>query len=337
MKFKVVKTLNKEIWHKFLVEQSTANIFHTPEMFEVFNCIHGYQSDIWATVNDRGDVFALLIPVKVTLIEGILSRFTTRSVVYGSVLCSTNNEGQKALDCLLRAYLKRDTHNSLFAELRNLCDLTTFQPVLDKWGFVYEGHLNYLIDLNHPLDRIRNNISRRTRKKIASELRKGRVSISEITDRNQLSEWYKLLQKTYAVAQVSLADISLFEAAYDILCPRGMIKFLIARVEGIGAACSAELIFKDTIYGWYGGMDRTFSYYCPTEMIMWYILKWGAENGYRVYDFGGAGKPDEEYGVRDFKAKFGGTLVNYGRNIRVHHPLLLKLSKSGYAAYRRFL
>jgi len=27
----------------------------------------------------------------------------------------------------------------------------------------------------------------------------------------------------------------------------------------------------------------------------------------------GAGKPDESYGVREFKAKFGGNLVEHGR------------------------
>jgi lipid II:glycine glycyltransferase (peptidoglycan interpeptide bridge formation enzyme) len=70
---------------------------------------------------------------------------------------------------------------------------------------------------------------------------------------------------------------------------------------------------------------------------MWYILEWGVKNGYRVYDFGGAGKPGEEYGVRNFKAKFGGQLVCFGRNIYIHKPLQLKLSKLGYAIYRRFL
>jgi len=33
----------------------------------------------------------------------------------------------------------------------------------------------------------------------------------------------------------------------------------------------------------------------------------GVGNGYRLYDFG-TGRPDVEYGVRDFKAKFGGEL-----------------------------
>ncbi len=337
MEIKVVRALDNEVWNKFLIEQPAANIFHTPEMFEVFNRTHGYQSDLWAVVNNRGNVLALLTPVRITLMKGMLSIFTTRSVAYGSVLCSTHNEGQRSLDCLLQAYLHQDKHAYLVTELRNRYDVTTIQSMLVKRGFVFEGELNYLINLNCSLDTVMSNFNRSTRQKISRELKKGSVSIGEITKRNQLTEWYKLLLKTYEAAKVPLADISLFEAAFDILFPLGMVKFLIVRVEGIGVACSAELIFKDTIYGWYGGTDRNFSYYCPTEMLMWYILKWGVENGYRVYDFGGAGKPDEEYGVRDFKAKFGGTLVNYGRNIKIHHPLLLKLSKSGYAAYRRFL
>ena len=55
-----------------------------------------------------------------------------------------------------------------------------------------------------------------------------------------------------------------------------------------------------------------------------------------MYDFGGAGKPDEEYGVRDFKAKFGGELVCYGRNTCVHAPVLLQFSRFGYDILRRF-
>jgi len=116
-----------------------------------------------------------------------------------------------------------------------------------------------------------------------------------------------------------------------------MIKFLLARIGGDYVAASAELLFKDTIYGWYGGMDRAYSKYTPNELLMWYILEWGVKNGYKVYDFGGAGKPDEDFGVRDFKAKFGGELVCFGRNKKIHVPFLLKLSEFGYKFYREVL
>jgi len=39
----------------------------------------------------------------------------------------------------------------------------------------------------------------------------------------------------------------------------------------------------------------------------------------------GAGKLDEEYGVREFKEKFGGKLVEYGRFICVNNRLLYQL------------
>jgi lipid II:glycine glycyltransferase (peptidoglycan interpeptide bridge formation enzyme) len=133
---------------------------------------------------------------------------------------------------------------------------------------------------------------------------------------------------------VPLAQLSLFEAAFDVLRPKGMAKFLIARVEDAPVACSIELPYKKTIYGWYGGCDRSYSEYLPNELIIWHILEWGAHNGYHIYDFGGAGHPDEVYGVRDFKAKFGGRLVNFGR-YRCEHTRLLKLMKWGYSVYRK--
>jgi lipid II:glycine glycyltransferase (peptidoglycan interpeptide bridge formation enzyme) len=43
----------------------------------------------------------------------------------------------------------------------------------------------------------------------------------------------------------------------------------------------------------------------------------------------GAGKPEETYGVRDFKARFGGELVEHGRYLCVRKPLLYWLGKMG--------
>jgi lipid II:glycine glycyltransferase (peptidoglycan interpeptide bridge formation enzyme) len=134
-----------------------------------------------------------------------------------------------------------------------------------------------------------------------------------------------------------LADISLFYQAYETLVPRGMAKFMLAYVGNEPAAVSIDLLYKDVIYGWFGGMDRKFMAHVPNEMLMWNILKWGCNHGYRVYDFGGAGKPDEQYGVRDFKAKFGGDLVCFGRNTWESRPALLAVSKLAYSILKRIL
>ncbi len=332
---RVVQHLDEALWREFVAGNPRGNIFHTPEMFRVFARAVGHKPDLWAVMGAESEVLALMMPVHTTLIDGLFKRFTTRSVVYGSILCLDTHRGQDALRLLLATYSKSIKGRTLFTELRNLHDLRDVQTFLEDSGYVYEDHLNYLINLDRSPEKVLQSIGRRTRKKIRKGLRDGQVKITEVSHRTELAHWYETLQKTYDNARVPLADRSLFEAAFDILYPKGMAKFVLAQVQGVTAACSVELPYKETIYGWYGGCDRAYGKYLPNEMLIWHILEWGASNGYCVYDFGGAGKPDEEYGVRDFKAKFGGELVNFGRNTREHAPNLLKLSRSGYSVYRR--
>jgi len=275
--------------------------------------------------------------VRVSLREGVLARLTTRAIAYGSVLCAPGQAGHDALGTLLRSYGQEPGQHALFTELRNLADLTPLQPVLDAHGFVYEDHLNYLIDLSCSPEQVLGNIGPRTRKRIRRALRDGKVTVEEIKEPGLIAAGYQLFAKSYAAAAVPLADRSLFEAAFDVLQPKGMAKFLLARVGDTWVAATAELPFKDVIYGWYSGIDRAYSEAMAGELLMWHILKWGAESGYRTYDFGGAGKPGEPYAVRDFKAKFGGQLVCFGRNKKVHAPTLLRYSDLSYGIYRRIM
>jgi len=330
-----VRYLDEETWRNFVESQPTSNIFHTPEMFQVFSHAKGHHPILWAAVDRSNRPLALLLPVQVTLMEGLLRRFTTRAVAYGSVLCAPGSEGKEALAMLLQTFKREARATALFTELRNLSNLSDLQPVLNDSGFVYEDHLNYLIDLDRSPEAILQSMGKRTRKKIRGALRQGKVVIEEVNQRERVALFYELLQKTYAAVQVPLADRSLFEAAFDVLYPQGMVKFLLARVGDDYVAGSVELICKDRIYGWYGSTDRAYSDYIPNELLLWHIFQWGAENGYKVYDFGGAGRPDEEYGVRDFKAKFGGELICFGRNTCIHAPFLLRLSELGYRIYRR--
>lgn len=332
-----VHHLDEKAWHDFVHSNKDANIFHSPEMFQVFKLAHNHQPQLSAIVDKDKKILALLPTVQVTVINGLLKRMTTRSISYGSVLCATDPAGKLALLSLLQVYSEEAVKSSLFTELRNLSDMNMFQQEFSKAGFIYEDHLNYLIDLNNSPEQILQNIGSRTRQHIRRGLRKGIVVVECISDRDQLSTWYKIIKMTYQGARIPLADLSLFEAAFDILYPRKMIKFLLARIGTEYVAASAELLFKDVIYGWYGGMNRDFSKYTPNELLMWHILEWGASNGYKVYDFGGAGKPGEEFGVRDFKAKFGGDLVCYGRYSKVHQPNLLRWSERGYKLFQKIL
>jgi len=332
---RVVHSVPTEAWRRFVLEHPQGNIFHTPEMFQVFARTKGYRPELWAATDPSGQILALMLPVQITLGGSLPAFLTTRAVVFGSVLCEPGAAGEDGLAVLLRTYAREVGHKVLFTELRNMSDLSREQPVLNDCGFVSEDHLDYLIDLDRPSEDVFHGIAPRTRTYIRREIRSGEVIVKEGTEAEDVAVCYGLLSRTYAAARVPFADRSLFESIFDVLYPLGMVKFLIARVGDACVATSVELVYKDTIYGWYRGSNRDYATSKPNELLVWHALKWGADNGYRQYDFGGAGKPAEVYGVRDFKAKFGGSLVNYGRNSFVHAPFRLRLSRTGYELVRR--
>lgn len=333
---RVVNDLDRDLWREFVETNPRGNIFHTPEMYDVFSRTEGHNPSVWAAMEGDDRVLALLIPVEIVIYRR-LRRLTSRSVVYGGALWDPNPDGQKGLSQLLAHYKHEVRNRNLFTEIRNLSDTDGVQPIMRRSEFFYEDHLNYLIDLNRPPDEIMEGMRKRTRKHISSGIRKGDVTVQAVESRRFLSDCYALIEKAYRRARIPVAPSSLFESAFDVLCSKGMALFLLARVEDIPVAASVELLYKDVVYGWYSGMDRSYSSYTPNEMLMWHILRWGSEHGYRIYDFGGAGKPDEDYGVRRFKSKFGGELVSYGRNTYVGSRFYLRLSEFAYEAARRLL
>jgi lipid II:glycine glycyltransferase (peptidoglycan interpeptide bridge formation enzyme) len=84
------------------------------------------------------------------------------------------------------------------------------------------------------------------------------------------------------------------------------------------------------LYEWFAcGVDGVYPHIYPSTYATYLGIKYAAENGCKIFDMMGAGKPDEAYGVRDFKAKFGGEMVEHGRYLCIRKPLLYKLGKLG--------
>lgn len=331
----IVRNLDEQIWADFVEQHPDGNIFQTPDMFQVFARARGHKPELWAAVDEQRQVRALLVPVQVVLANGPLRRFTARSIAYGGVLCSPQAGWQEALTKLWSTYIQQ-RQAVLFTELRHKADSSALQPILQGHRCQFEEEDNFLVDLALPVEQVWLNIKKSARKKIRQAENKEALVIEEVRRPDQIAAWYQTLRKTYETARVPLADRSLFEAAFDVLYPKGRVQFLLGQVEGKYVAASVALLYKGTIYGWYRGFDRDYGTFLPNDLMVWHLLKWGAENGYRLFDFGGAGKPNEEYGPRQFKAKFGGNLVSYGRNVYVHNPKVLRVSRFGYQVYRRF-
>jgi serine/alanine adding enzyme len=329
----IIQSLPEQQWRDFVYHHPSGNIFHTPEMFDVFSHARNHKPELWAAVS-ADCILALLLPVRINSLPGFLHSLTTRAISYGSVLYSDTQAGHEGLEKLLQSYKSATQSKAVFIELRNLVDLSAIQNILDNCNYSYENHMNYLVDTSLSVDQVWNNINKSAQRNITKALNKHNFEVSEIQEATRIETFYRILKKTYVNGHIPLADYSLFESAFNILHPKGMIKFLLGSADGQEVAASAVLLYKDVIYGWYRGFDRAYASYLPNDLMVWDTLKWGSEHNFRIFDFGGAGRPEEEYGPRQFKAKFGGKQVNYGRNICVYSSKLLSISKWGYKFFR---
>jgi serine/alanine adding enzyme len=352
---RVTRQLDEPAWRDFVATQPGTNIFHTPEMTEVFARSAGHRVSTWGTVDPTGVLLALFLPVEVTLgghvpwlARGVTRAFMARAVAYGGAACVSDEAGRRALGELFVAY-RRQAEPVLFTEVRHVCDTPNTRAALSAAGFAHERHLNYLIHLDRSEADLWGALSRSARQRIRSGERKG-VTVEDVaspagaqgahdTDGTEgaagTDEAYRLLEVVYGRARVPLADRSLFDAAVSVLGPRGMCRLVVARLGGEVIGARFVLLHRGRMIDWYAGSDRAFATYSPNEVLVWHVLRWGRQHGYDVFDFGGAGRPDEHYGPREFKAKFGGELVDFGRDVLVHTPMRLRLSRAGYGVSRR--
>ena len=87
---------------------------------------------------------------------------------------------------------------------------------------------------------------------------------------------------------------------------------------------------EKAIYEFYVcGLDSEFKDQYPSVIATWAAMEYANQNNIPKFDFMGAGSPDDTYGVRDFKARFGGELVEHGRYINILNPLLYKTGVLG--------
>jgi hypothetical protein len=331
---RVVDDLDDTAWREFVDIQPRATIFHTPEMAHLFAATPGHDVSVWAAQANSGAVLALLVPVCVTLSGGPLRPWTSRAIAYGGIAHGTDEIAVRAAGALLETYARRRTRDVLFTELRHQHDESKLFPRLHASGFVHERHLNYLVRLTGAEEDLWALLSRTARQRIRSAEKKGVVT-TEALDDATIDAAYRLLVDVYDRARVPLASRTLFESARRELQPRGMLRVLTAHVDDRIVGARFLLTYKTRIIDWYAAADRAFASYSPSEHLVWHALRWGREHGFDVFDFGGAGRPDEPYGPREFKSKFGGELVDYGRDVLVHGPVRLRVSRSAYAVARR--
>ena len=214
----------------------------------------------------------------------------------------------------------------IYIESRNFHDYSKWKSIFETNGFAYQQHLNYHVNTS-TVEIAQSNIGKHRWKYIRLSMRDG-AKIVENPSIEQVRAFYTILQDLYKTkVKTPLWSWEFFERLYYV----EHAKYILVELDGkiVGGTACVSLPGK-AVYEWYAcGLDNCRNDIRPLSVAIWGEMQYAAENGYPLFDFMGAGKPDEPYGVRDFKAEFGGELVEHGRYLHICKPLLYKIGKWG--------
>jgi serine/alanine adding enzyme len=251
--------------------------------------------------------------------------YTERVIVYGNP-CSTTEE----IDWF-NFTIDKYSGNSVYLEIRNLSHDYLLRHKLQISDFIWQDWYNIVIDT---LDRDHcwNKVSSSKKRQIERSIDNGAEIIHD-PSLEQLKEFYKILKKLYRrKIGKPLPDWNFFKSFYHHTKNTNWGKFVLVEYDGkIISGMMCPITPNQEMFEWYiAGLDHDFkgTGIYPSSIATWGAIEYSSRNNIPKFNFMGAGHPGDDYGVRDFKLKFGGELINVGRHIRINKPLLYNIGKT---------
>lgn len=327
--------IDRTEWTRLVQESKTGTWFQTPEAYTLFALMPKIFAPFAIAIVNEGNDDCKLRGVcvgYVTVEKNPLKQFFTRRAIILGGPAIADDATEEEVEMLMTSLRSMMTHKMLndgmmspiYIEMRNFNDYSKWRGAFEKAGFEYQPHLNFHVDCTD-IEKMWKRLSENRKRQI----RKGeRFSvINDGVQEEDIREWYGILEKLYRTkVKTPLWPVEFFLETYR----QGVGKFLL--VKHNNHVIGGSMIVNDakSVYEWFEcGMNVEYKEQYPSVMATWAGMEYANQHGIARYDMMGAGEPNVPYGVRDFKAEFGGEKVEHGRFLRVEIPLLYWIGEIG--------
>ena len=347
-------------WSALVQTSPTGTWFQTPEAYEFFaGLLKEFRPFVVAlarTNETKNEQLLCAVCVGYITVEQnpLKQFFTRRAIIIGGPALAVDCTCEEV--ALLMEKVKsriKELGGAIYIETRNFNDYTPWRKGFERAGFAYEEHNNFHINTD-TFRSVRDNegqgsdivyekvvngsMGKNRIRDIKTSFRDGAIVIDYPTI-EQVREYYGILRNLYTTkVKTPLFPLSFFEALYHHPDGRFILVGLPKRNDCIeiigGTVCVAQ---KDKcLYEWFvAGRDSEWKSIFPSSVATYAGIRYAAENDVPRFDMMGAGKPGDAYGVRDFKARFGGELVEHGRYRFVSRQFLYKCGELGVTLLKR--
>ncbi len=312
--------IDATIWEEYVLNHPNGNFFQSFIAFDFFKNLTGFKPLVFAAI-EKDTLSGVLVAV-IMKEPGLKGYFSRRCIVWGGPLCNDIF----TCDLLVKELIKQAKKQSIYIEFRNLFDTLNLKNSFEENKITFVEWLNYIVKITD-VEANKKKLNDSKRRQVNKSLKSGaQIHLAESS--TEVKSLYMLFQELYSdKIKKPLPSFSFFEKIY---LSENVGKIFIVKHDNKvigGAVCP---IFKDRIYEWYVcGMDREIKNVYPSALATWAPIEYAAKNGLKYFDFMGAGNPDADYGVREFKSQFGGEIFEFGRYIRINNRLLYTIGKFG--------
>jgi lipid II:glycine glycyltransferase (peptidoglycan interpeptide bridge formation enzyme) len=320
----ITKKIEVEKWVRILQNSPFSSPFQTKEFYDLYNSIEGFSAEVFAV--ELHNQYEALVVVTVQKEKGVKSFFSKRGIVYGGPLLIGNDD--RFLQLLLNHVTNYYRKKLIYLEIRNNFDYHKYLTHFKNSGWQYNKHLNVeLITEGKNVESILSKMKYNRRREIRLSYTKG-AETKIATNEEDVEALYTILENLYKTrVKLPLPSLDYFLNLYRNSLGRVILVIHNETVIG-GSFCfyyPNSAIY--TLY--YCGIRNYDKKIFATHLAVLGVIEFAVENNLKIVDFMGAGKPDEDYGVRDYKLQFGGDLIEYGRFKIIFNPILYKTGELG--------
>jgi hypothetical protein len=296
-------------WQSFVANHPEGLIYHHPAWLDVLVREYDRPAVCLACEDNGGRLRGILPLVRTRGLPFAGSPATARRI---SSLPRTPVAGLLCSDDQSTAALLGAAVDSVRGESGTRLELKLAAPLPDGLGdglACEPWRLSYTLDLPPQPDQIRFGDSR-NHATIMRALRKAQrhgVQVRQAESALDLRTWYPLYVRTMQAHGVPQRPYRLFEAAWDLLRPHGMLQLLLAELYSGGRrqllAGSLFLMFGQTVFYAFNGCESDGRPLRANDLIHWQAISDACDTGYRHYDLGEV--VETQAGLHRFKSKWG--------------------------------
>jgi len=319
----VNNNVNRKKWLQFIHDNKFSSPFNSPDFYDFYNEAEGFSSDVFV-IEENGEYKSLVI-VTIQKERGIKGYFSKRGIIYGGpVFDSTDDKVLESLLTNIKNYYKQDI---IYLEIRNNFDYSNYINIFEKCGWNYERRLNVQLDVKElSISDVLSNMKYNRRREIKLSYKEGAIT-RFAKNESEVGMLYEILDNLYKErVKLPLNPLSFFNGLFRSNQGKVFVVLHNERIIG-GAFCLFNEISICTLY--YAGIRKYHKKIFPTHLAIMGVIEFAIDNKIKMVDFMGAGKPNEPYGVRDFKLQFGGDLVEHGRFNNIFNPLMFEIGTLG--------